>query len=649
MIVPSRSRSGHANSGQTGTGEVNDSPPAAALLRALAAHRAGKLYAAETLYRKILSRTPNHADALHLLGTLLIDKGRITQAIDLIHKAISLLPNFPQAYNNLGNALRLGGRNREAEEAYLQALTLQPYFAIAWNNLGRLYNDEARFDSAAEACRQAIMHDPTLAESHYNLGIAYRALGQSACAVNCYREAVRLKHDDVSMVAGFAMLLLELDRRTEANELLLQARTHRPDDPHLCLALAAVNRYDGRVAEAIRLLRHVVDRLPTCAEGWSSLGGALCAVGQFAEAAACCEQAIALDPGLASAYRRLVQTSQNSNRQSEISRLSGLLDTERLGLSDRINFAFALGKMLDDAGHYDEAFARFEMGNNLVALLLKQSDRAFDQASLDNVVDRLIEDGSNSVAGMSLPHESPIPVFVVGMPRSGTSLIEQIIASHSNAAGIGESADIGAVADRLAGQIACSEVRNGAARWYLARLQAAAPGKNRVVDKMPDNIFHLGLISALFPNAKIVMVRRNPMDTGLSCYFHHFSNHKQSFSYNIEDCAYRQLAVERLITHWRAILPESIIEIHYEKVITHPEHETRRLIDFLDLRWEDACLDFHKTERTVTTPSSWQVRQPLYRSSVGRWLHYRHHLGPMIDVLAKGNPAWANDLNAPQR
>ena len=644
IIVKQRSRSGvgtqvlrRRSVGVWNSDSPNPASPQTDLERALAAHQTGQWHRAETLYRKVLARSPDSADALHLLGTLLLEQGQIPRAIALIRKAILILPDFPQAYNNLGNALRLAGCDQEAEKNYHMALTLQPTFAIANNNLGRLHNDQGRFDLAVAACGAGMSSDPTLAELHWNCGIAYRGLGQLARAVKCYREALRLKPDDLKMIAALSMVLLELDRFSDANSLMRDAFGRHPDDPHLGLAMAALKRHEGRIADAISLLRQVVARDPSCAEGWSSLGGALCARGQLTEATACCEKAISLDPALASAYRRLAQTSQNSNRGSEIASLARLLDTKRLALPDQIHLGFALGKMLDDADRYDAAFARFHAANNLVASLLEQSGRAFDHARLDRLVDRIIQDGFDRGGATPSLGGSAIPVFIVGMPRSGTSLIEQIIASHSAAAGVGESTDIGQLAGQLNGGAVEPDWSQRAAQWYLARLEAAAPGKMRVVDKMPDNMFHLGPLPASFPPAKIIVTRRNPMDTGLSCYFQHFTNHKQNFSYRLEDCAHRYRAVERLISYWRQVLPGSIHQICYETLIDDPEPEIRLLINFLDLGWEDACLDFHRTDRNVTTASSWQVRQPLYRRSVGKWQHYQHHLAPMLEVLRVEN------------
>ena len=226
------------------------------------------------------------------------------------------------------------------------------------------------------------------------------------------------------------------------------------------------------------------------------------------------------------------------------------------------------------------------------------------------------------------------------MPRSGTSLVEQIVASHSKVFGAGELNYIG----DLAGSLESSrKVRSGfnydvkeirrLADGHVDRLKRLGGASERVIDKMPDNIFKLGIIATLFPAARVILCRRDPRDIGLSCYFQKFSGHQLAFSYDLADCGRRYKETEYLTDHWCRVLPLKILEIQYEALIADLEGESRKLIAFLGLDWEPACLDFHRTERIVTTASSWQVRQPLYTRSVGRWRNYERYLGPLFQTL----------------
>ncbi len=235
---------------------------------------------------------------------------------------------------------------------------------------------------------------------------------------------------------------------------------------------------------------------------------------------------------------------------------------------------------------------------------------------------------------------SDVPVFIVGMPRSGTTLVEQIASSHKLVFGGGERDDIDTILtvlgrDQTTGLPAewdpASVHREAAA--HVSRLRELAPSASRVIDKMPDNILWLGQIARLFPQARVVLCRRDPRDQSLSCFFQDFREEMTLWTNDLADCGFRARQIDRLVQHWRKVLPLKMLEIEYETLVSNLEAESRRLIGFLGLEWDPACLDFHKTERTVQSASYWQVRQPLYATSVGRWRHYRSHLGPLLNEL----------------
>lgn len=243
-------------------------------------------------------------------------------------------------------------------------------------------------------------------------------------------------------------------------------------------------------------------------------------------------------------------------------------------------------------------------------------------------------------------NSSELPVFIVGMPRSGTSLVEQIAASHSRVFGAGEIRDIGALAAETAPAIAAKDraLIRQRADAHIERLRALGDDALRVTDKLPDNLFQLGVIATLFPGARVIFCRRDPRDLCLSCYFQKFAAGQLLFSYDLADCAKRLIETERLAAHWARVLPLRRHEIRYEDIIADLEGESRRFIDFLGLAWEPGCLDFHRTKRVVATASAWQVRQPLYDRSIGRWRNYRRHLKPLLDTLAEaGYEALAAD------
>ena len=355
-----------------------------------------------------------------------------------------------------------------------------------------------------------------------------------------------------------------------------------------------------------------------------------------------------LDPGNIEPIRYLSATGPSGTDEAEIKRLTSMLDGPGLSERDRIIAGFALGKLLDNVNRYDEAFARYDAANAACNAMQTAAGEGFDFAEFKRRVDMLIERHTREYfAEMQGGNCSELPVFVVGMPRSGTTLVEQIAASHSQVVGADELHEIGRISSALAGTADTTVAAyqgdpatgRRLAELYLERLRRIGKGAQRVIDKMPDNVLDLGLIAVLFPGARVIFCVRDARDVSLSCYFQLFTEGSQRFSYDLADCGRRCLEVERLIEHWRRVLPLRMLEVSYEALVADLEGESRRLIDFLGLSWEPACLEFHRTQRTITTASHWQVRQPIYSDSVGRWRHYERHLGALFDVLGNGRAA----------
>jgi tetratricopeptide (TPR) repeat protein len=575
-----------------------------------------------------------------LLGVLAYEQGQPERAIQLIRKALSAVPDFAPCHINLGNALRVAGRLTEAAESYRHAITLQSTSAVAHSNLARVLNEQQQFTSASESSRSAIALEPHLGGAYVNLGIALRGLGRLEQAERAYRQALDLNPVDVEAHCNLGMLLAEIERNDEARECYERAIGLKSNSPVAHYGLGALLYRLGHVEEAVSNYRRSVEFAPKFAEGWNGLGRALRSLGRFEEAATCFRRALTINPEFADAYRNLALTGQCTINVSEFSRLRELFDRTTAPLMDRVAAGFALGKLLDDAERFDEAFPCYAVANSLFKRMQADAGNAFDIRTLQHTVEASISvytpEFFARTAGIGVLSE--LPVFIVGMPRSGTSLIEQIAASHPRVFGAGELKQIG----RIAGLIPHTNVAGTPLEeWdtglrlageHIERLAHISNGADRVIDKMPDNVFHLGVIAALFPGARIIFCRRDPRDTCLSCFFQLFSS-GNLFSYDLEDCGGRYVETEKLIAHWRRVLPLPMLEIHYESVVQNLEEESRRLISFLGLDWDPACLDFDKTNRTVLTASSWQVRQPLFSRSVGHWRSYADHLFPLTDVL----------------
>jgi hypothetical protein len=363
-------------------------------------------------------------------------------------------------------------------------------------------------------------------------------------------------------------------------------------------------------------------------------------LGRFDEAEACVKRLREFDPDDTLTIRHFASEGNQPRQEEEIERLKAMLERKGTSVPDQIATAFALGRLLDRADRFDEAFRRYEWGNTLMRRNWPPNGERTDAKMFARQVDLLVERSTPEILTQAAvtANMSELPVFIVGMPRSGTTLVEQICASHSRIFAAGELDAIPRIAARLAREEGDDDAaralsRRRAADLHLLRLHALGRGAVRVADKLPNNVLNVGVIARLFPRARIVYCSRDARDISLSCYFQLFMDGAQYFSYDLADCGRRCRDIERLTRNWLKLRPFHMIEVNYEALVADLEGESRRLIEFLGLDWEPQCLDFHRTERMVATVSHWQVRQPLYKSSVGRWRHYEKHLGPLFSAL----------------
>ncbi|HVT81950.1 MAG TPA: sulfotransferase [Phycisphaerae bacterium] len=500
------------------------------------------------------------------------------------------------------------GRHQQAEALYREILARDPASAPALHHLGLLAHQHGDHARAAELIRQSLALAPA-ADAWNNLGIVLLALGRT-------QEAIAALELALEMYPNLAVTRLEL------------ARAH--------YNFGAAAAAHGDLKPAITHFRRALQLDPGTAQFWNALGTALNFQGRFEEGVASLRHALAIMPE-AKYYLGLAASGRHVGGAVEIAALLALLENPALPLDDRAAAEFALGRLCDEAGKFDDAFQHFSAGNRLVRESRAAAGLRFDAERLSRSVDQMIAAFTPEffAARRTWGNDSQTPVFIVGMPRSGTSLVEQIAASHPAVFGAGELQ----VVDHLPLALApphtwTAENISTCAREYLAKIHELSGGHaERVTDKMPANIFLLGLIAALFPNARVIFCRRDGRDNCLSCYFQRFDQANILYTYDLADCAFQYLETERLAAHWRRVLPLRMLDVHYEKLVTDQETESRRLLQFLGLPWDPACLRFHETERTILTASFWQVRQPMYTRSIGRWRHYEPHLARLCEVL----------------
>ncbi|MBF0621594.1 MAG: sulfotransferase [Magnetococcales bacterium] len=407
------------------------------------------------------------------------------------------------------------------------------------------------------------------------------------------------------------------------------------------LGLIAYQR--GDVETAMDKYRESLKLLPTHADAYNNLGVAYQSLGQLDEAMGCYQKAVKLKPTYAQAIRHLaLYCKQYPFEDGEIDRIKKLITNREVPELDAMHLHFALGHTLDFRGDYDDAFKHFKQGNDIHGRTMK-FDFNRSRYYVEHIKKTFTKEYFEKRAHWGL--KSDLPVFIIGMPRSGTSLVEQILASHDDAYGAGELRDIrqmvASLRDKLGGKNQYPQNLRDAdmtalmsmGSQYLERVVQLPEEKVlRISDKMPFNFMHLGLIAVMFPNCKIIRCGRHPLDTCLSNYFQFFPEGNQ-FSYDLHNIGFYHRQYEELTEHWAEVLPVEILDVNYEDVVANPKQEVKRMLKHVDLPWSDDCLAFHKKKRSVRTASAVQVRQPLYNRSVARWEKYRKYVDPIIDGL----------------
>ena len=486
------------------------------------------------------------------------------------------------------------GKLAAAQNLFRQALQNNPDQPDAIRLLAEVLLDLRQFDEAILRVTHLAKLQPAHFLSHYSLGTAYRLAGQPEPAVRAYRAALALNPDFVGALHGIG---------------------------------AALNLAE-RECEALAWLRRAVALQPDFAPAWQELAAALAIMGELSEAESAYQRAVALDPHLGNARRMLAAVRQDKPADDEIDALLVASNHPGTPPAARIDMLFAAGRLLDRTGDVDRAFDVFSQANFLRRASQAAAGIVYGRQKFSSDIDGIIAafDQACFAAG-SGGHPSEAPVFIVGMPRSGSSLFEQIAASHPDVTGAGEFPGIGEIARRLgpAPQTWTSADILAAAENYLDGLTAKAGAAERLIDKMPDNIFHVGLIAMMFPHARVIFCERDPADTCLSCFFQNFSA-PLAYDTDLEDAAHRCAEITRLARHWRNVLPLRHMTLRYEEVVEDLPAKARELIAFLGLDWDDSCLAFHRTTRPVRTASWAQVRQPLYQDAVGKWRRYEHLL-----------------------
>jgi tetratricopeptide (TPR) repeat protein len=671
--------------------QVVDAEPSNAsvlFLLGAACHQQQRAREAANYYRRALALKPDMAEAHHNLGVALAQDGKMAEAVACYHQALRLNPNYFEAHNSLGVALASQGKAREAVSCYQQAVRLKPDYVEAYTNLASLLMAQGHLPEAAACLQEMLRFKPDLATAHfqlgnvrhaqqlpekasehfqrtvqlqpdnalafYNLGNALQIQGRFVEAEGAYRRALQLRPAYAEAYNNMGSALANQGRLDEALECYRQSLALKDNYPEAYYNRGNALKEQGQVAPAIASYREALRLRPNYPYAHNNLGDSFLDQGEVARAAEHYREALRLKPDYAQAIYNLAQLVVQAPSIAEdglAERIVPLL-AARTSPADASLLHFALADLLRRQKRHNEAFEQYQQANALRQRLYQEAGTAFDPNEHTRRVDQLIALFTRAFIRQArgLGTNSELAVFIVGMPRSGTTLVEQILCGHPCVFGAGELTDIGRLVAGLPGQpwtetgypncLSTWSARGGRqppavsrqlAVTYLNRLTELGGAAARVTDKLPENYIHLGFIALLFPRARIIHCRRDPLDVCLSCYFQNFKG--MNFACDLHNLGHYYRQYQRLMEHWKAALSVRICEVVYEELVADPETVSRRLIAFCGLDWDEGCLAFQSNPRAVQTASKLQVRQPIYTSSLARWRPYAAHLGRLREAL----------------
>jgi tetratricopeptide (TPR) repeat protein len=615
------------------------------LAKAMECHKNGALNKAEKYYKRVLKIDPNHVDALHLSGIIAHQLGRTLRAIKLIQTAIANDKNQAVFHNNLAIIYNKNGHWAEAEASTRRSLEICSNDGEAWGILGEALAGLGRISDAVKAYKKSITLKPGNAIVYCNLASLLTALGKFKEAEQMCICALELQPNLAKALHGLGVAQSGSGKLDKAEVSFKKALKLDPQNSQTMTNLASIYSAKLKYNEAILLFQKSIQFNPNSTEPLFNLGVCYSELGEIDNALTCFERTLEIDPDNVDAYYAIATSGKKYFSTEQMKILEKLLNSPTISSDKIVKINFALAWQADKRKLPMPAITFCVAGNKLRRKLLAAKGHTFDPIAHQEFVERVetvfTEDFFKNRTDFGIVTEQP--VFVVGMPRSGTTLVEKIAASHRNIYGAGERNAIPKVVQKLEreankkhefpelisnfSKIESIELANS----DLEMLQDLS-GARRVIDKMPLNYLYLGLVALLYPQAKVIDCQRDPRDIAISCYFQNFSN-IQPWSCDLSHIGVYFNMYRRMMVHWQKVLPLPILKLRYEDLVNNFEGKSREIIDFTGLDWDEECLKFYSAPSEVRTASKWQVRQPIYKSSVGRWKTFGHYMAPFNATL----------------
>lgn len=599
----------------------------------------------QTREKELYAAAPKNSELMNIVGAAYAAQGRYEEAIVRYRRAIETDHRSPNAYSNMGNALRARWRTEEAIDAYFAALKLEPTMGAAQKALSEMISEEVMLKNIKMGAEELISKHIDSATGYLLSGLANYQTGDWFDSINMFEKAEKRNPTDRGLRLNLASAYRRAGEYKKATKIYEKALSEPKPDPSIYYNYGNLLRFMGRPNEAIENYKLGLERKPENKLAWNNLGLAYQESGNMDEARSCFERAIQIDFNYTDAHKNRFELGKVQAKDPFLKRLLDMYSSPESKLHGDISIHFGMAKALEDTGEIDRAFQFYKKGNKLRKLALGGYDPDLEKRKMEKIKAAFLQRKVAFLSDKDTEKERPFrPIFIVGMPRSGTTLVEQILASHSQVHGAGELEYFEYGMRPFASKVTVNsekiesfslEDMKSIRQFYLDHAFDLGVEKPVITDKMPANFRWIGFIKAAFPEARIIHLNRNPMAIGWSLYKRNFQSDGSKFAYGLKDLAHYIRLERDLVDFWNEVFPGLVFELNYERLTEDQEGETRRLLEYCGLDWEEQCLDFSANKRSVLTASNQQIRKGLYKGSSEAWRRFGQYLDPLRQGLGE--------------